>query len=339
MSRLRVGVVGCGLMGARRAAALGGDELVVCTDFRRAAAEALADEHGGKAVAGIDDVLAEEPDVVIVAATPDALPNLACAALDAGAHVLVEKPAGTGVADVDRIDDAARRSGRLVKVGFNHRFFPGIARATMMAASGEFGEVLYIRGRYGHGGRPGYDQEWRADPQRSGGGELVDQGMHLIDLSHALLGPLPLHSVLLRNQYWAAPVDENAVVVLGAASPESPWAVLHVSWTEWKNLFSFEIFCREAKLQVDGLVRSYGSQRLSIYRMGPEPGPPELEEVAFPPEDVSYDDEWNNFRHAILAGNGDGISGGLDDIRYAWTVVEADYAGGGSWVRGPQPAP
>ncbi len=110
-------------------------------------------------------------------------------ALEAGAHVLVEKPAGVSVAQVDALAAAAERAGRLVKVGFNHRFHPGIARAAEEVHSGRWGEVMHVRGRYGHGGRVGYDREWRAEPARSGGGELIDQGMHLIDLTHWIARP------------------------------------------------------------------------------------------------------------------------------------------------------
>ena len=129
--------------------------------------------------------------------------------------MLVEKPAGLSAAQIDTIDDAAQAAGRRVKVGFNHRFHPGIHRAITEARSGVHGDVLHVRGRYGHGGRIGYDQEWRADVQRSGGGEIVDQGMHLLDLTHWLLGPLPLHSALLRTQFWDTEVDDNAALILG----------------------------------------------------------------------------------------------------------------------------
>ncbi len=162
------------------------------------------------------------------------------------------------------------------------------------------GELLHVRGRYGHGGRLGYDREWRAEPARSGGGELIDQGMHLLDLSHWIAGPLPLHSALLRTHFWDTPVEDNAALLLGEArSRTGPWAMLHVSWTEWKNLFSLEIYCRTAKLQVDGLVRSYGPQRLRIYRMRPELGPPDVEEIAYPDEDVSWRAEWAHFAEAL----------------------------------------
>lgn len=329
MTALRVGIVGCGLMGRRRAAALDGDELVACTDPHEDSAQALAEEFGGKAVPGIADLLAERPDAVIVASTPDSLAELTCTALAAGAGVLVEKPAGVDGRDVERIAVASDRFQGVVKVGLNHRYFPGIARAIELARSGEFGELLYIRGRYGHGGRQGYGQEWRADRRRSGGGELVDQGMHLIDISHALLGRLPLHSALLTRQFWGTSVDENAVVTLSSGAPDSPWALLHVSWTEWKNLFSLEIFCRAAKLQVDGLVRSYGRQRLRIYRMGRELGPPQVEETLFPEEDTSFRDEWASFRAALHRGPQTPPSASLEDIRYAWEIVEDAYARAG----------
>ena len=239
----------------------------------------------------------------MVATVHDQLAGLAEQALQTGAHVLVEKPAGVSLAQVERLMECQRATGRLVKVGFNHRFHPGLARAAEEVHSGRHGDLMHVRARYGHGGRIGYEREWRADPARSGGGELIDQGMHLLDLTHWLAGPLPLHSALLRTHFWDPPVEDNAALLLGeAGSKTDPWAMLHVSWTEWKNLFSMEIYCRTAKLQIDGLTRSYGAQRLSIYRMGPELGPPEIEEIAYPAEDRSWEREWASFTAAIDAG-------------------------------------
>jgi len=230
---------------------------------------------------------------------------------------------------VERLIECQRASGRLVKVGFNHRFHPGIARAAEEVHSGRHGELMHLRARYGHGGRLGYEQEWRADPVRSGGGEMIDQGMHLLDLTHWLAGPLPLHSALLRTHFWETPVEDNAALILGEGqSRTGPWAMLHVSWTEWKNLFSLEIYCRTAKIQVDGLVRSYGPQRLRIYRMGPELGPPEMDEVAYPDEDRSWKLEWASFTRAIANADAGLLNGDLHDARYAWQQIEAAYGGG-----------
>jgi predicted dehydrogenase len=327
---LRVAIAGCGLIGTKRAEALGaGDELVACYDLSSASTERFADEHGTRACESIEELLELEPTVMIVAVSHDALAGLTEQALEGGAHVLVEKPAGLGVAQVERLIALERGSGRRVKVGFNHRFHPGLARAAAEVHSGAHGELFHLRGRYGHGGRLGYDREWRAMPSRSGGGELIDQGMHLLDLSHWIAGPLPLHSALLRTHFWDAPVEDNAALILGEAESRSgPWAMLHVTWTEWKNLFSLEIYCRTAKLQVDGLVRSYGPQTLRIHRMGPELGPPETEEIAYPDEDGSWRAEWEHFAEALAAGDGRPLLGDLGSALYAWRQVEGAYAAG-----------
>ena len=226
---------------------------------------------------------------------------------------------------MDRLAGAAEAAGRLVKVGFNHRFHPAIAQAVGEAHSGRFGEVLSAHARYGHGGRAGYEREWRMRPEVSGGGELLDQGMHLLDLCHWLLGPLPVHSSLLRNQFWDAPVEDNAVVILGRPDA-GPWATFHVSWTDWKNTFSLEIACRTAKLQVDGLAGSYGPQTLRVFAMRPELGPPDVAETTFPAQDRSWAAEWEHLSAAILAGDGRPLLGDLTSARYAWSCVEAAHA-------------
>ena len=250
-------------------------------------------------------------------------------ALQAGAHVLLEKPAGISTSQINRLIECQRASGRLVKVGFNHRFHPGIARAAEEIHSGRHGDLMYLRARYGHGGRFGYDREWRADPARSGGGELVDQGMHLLDLTHWLAGPLALHSALLRTHFWDTPAEDNAALILGEPrSRTGPWAMLHVSWTEWKNLFSIEVYCRTAKIQVDGLVSSYGPQRLRVYEMSEKLGPPALREIEYPDEDHSWEGEWASFTAAIDANDERLIHGALSDARYAWEQIEAAYAAG-----------
>jgi predicted dehydrogenase len=333
MSRLAVAIVGCGRIGVKRARALTpGDELLACHDLDLAAARDLARQFGAQPCASMQELLALRPQVVVLATVHDSLAELAELVLNAGAHVLVEKPAAISSAQVDRLIACQRASGRLVKVGFNHRFHPALARAAAEVHSARHGALMYLRARYGHGGRPGYEREWRAEPARSGGGELIDQGMHLLDLSHWLAGPLPLHSALLRTHFWDAPVEDNAALILGErGSRSAPWAMLHVSWTEWKNLFSIEVYCRTAKIQVDGLGGSYGPQRLRIYTMRPELGPPDLQEVVYPDRDDSWRAEWEHFAAAIRAVDGRALLGDLHDARYAWKQVEAAYATAGEY--------
>jgi predicted dehydrogenase len=324
---LTVGVVGCGLMGRKRAAALGEDQLIGAYDIRGDLAQALVDEHGGTSCASLEELLALQPDVVVVCTSHDRLAATSVQALQAGSHVLVEKPAGIGVADVDRIASAAAAADRVARVGFNHRYHPAISQAIEIAHSGRFGDVLFLRGRYGHGGRLGYDREWRADPATAGGGEMTDQGMHLLDLSHWLLGELPLHSALLRTSYWDMPVEDNAAILLGdARDHQGPWATLHVTWTEWKNLFSMEITCRTGKLQVDGLQGSYGRQRLTVHAMKPELGPPESETFEFPTVDASWEAEWGAMREAVATAV---PVPDLDSVRYCWALIERAYTENG----------
>jgi len=328
MSGLRLAIVGCGLVGGKRARAIRPEDTVIaCHDVDARACERLANAHRAVACSTLEQLLALAPQVVAIATVHDRLAELAEQALQAGAHVLVEKPAGLSSAQIDRLSACRDAAGLLVKVGFNHRFHPGLERVAEELRRESGGELMHLRACYGHGGRVGYEREWRAEPARSGGGELVDQGMHLLDLVHWLAGPLPLHSALLRSQFWEAPVEDNVALILG--EPElrrGPWAMLHVSWTEWKNRFAMEIFCRSAKFELEGLAGSYGPQRLRIYRMGPELGPPTLEEHRYADEDPSWRGEWSHFAETIESGTERALLGGLADARYAWTQIEAAYA-------------
>lgn len=336
---LRVAIIGAGLIGGKRADALSdGDHVVAVHDIDAARARALADRTGAVVAPGIAELAGAHPDVVVVSTTHDALAPAAISCLAAGAHVLVEKPAGLSVGDVDRIAMAADRAKRLVKVGFNHRFHPGIKRAISEARSGKWGPVMFMRARYGHGGRLGYEREWRADPLLSGGGELIDQGMHLIDLSNALFGPLALQGASVHTNYWDMDVDDNAVVLLGGDERTSPWSAFHVSCSEWKNLFDLEIYAQTAKWHVSGLAGSYGPQVLTTYRMRPEMGPPDVEVSPAAEGDTSWAAEWTHFRDAIATGDPAApLDGDLDDARYAQQVVQDVYHRSGYRGSGGRP--
>src|SRR5688572_8925875 len=152
---------------------------------------------------------------------------------------------------------------------------------------------MFVRGRYGHGGRIGYDREWRADPIKSGGGELIDQGVHLIDLARWILGDFEHVSGFAHTYFWNMPVDDNAFMLL--RTRENRAAFLHVSCTEWKNLFSLEIYGKSGKLHIEGLGGSYGIERLTHYRMLPEMGPPETTAWEYPMNDRSWELEFAEF--------------------------------------------
>jgi len=323
---MKVGLVGCGAVGTRRAGALAGARLVACADPAPGRAEQLAGTHAGcaagsewRAVVGRKDV-----EIVIVATPHDQLAPVAAAAASAGKHVLVEKPGGRNPAELEPVIAAAARAKTLVRVGFNLRYHRGFRRARRIVDEGGLGELMFLRARYGHGGRLGYEQEWRADPAVSGGGELIDQGVHLIDLARWFLGDLPRVEGYAPTYFWKMPVDDNAFLLLRTADGHA--AFLHASCTEWKNMFSFELYGRTAKLMVEGLGGSYGPERLTVYRMKPEMGPPETETEEYGGDDDSWTVEFAEFLEDIRLGRQP--AAGLPEARAALSIVETVYRSG-----------
>ena len=324
---LRVAIVGCGLIGQKRARALGPARLVACADVILEQAQALA-QTAPDAVATADwrTVLdRSDVDIVIVSTTNNALAEVTLAAVQAGKHVLVEKPAARGARELDAVIEAAGRTGVQVRVGFNHRYHPALRKARELVETGVLGEMMFVRGRYGHGGRLGYEKEWRANPALSGGGELIDQGVHLIDLARLFLGDFSQVSGFAHTYFWPMPVDDNAFMML--ITPRQQTAFLHVSCTEWKNLFSFEIYGRDAKLHVEGLGGSYGVERLAYYKMLPQMGPPETTIWEYPRPDDSWSVEFAEFLEDIRLERTP--AAGLADARAALAIVEKIYAESG----------
>jgi predicted dehydrogenase len=320
---MRVAIIGCGFVGQKRARALAGCRLVACADAVGARAEAVARMvPGAQPLSHWRDVVErQDVDIVIVSTTHDALAEVTLAAISAGKHVLVEKPAARRAAELNPLIEAAQRAHVLVRVGFNHRYHPATRTARELVASGALGELMYVRGRYGHGGRIGYDKEWRANPALSGGGELIDQGVHLIDLARWFLGDFVDIYGFVHTYYWQMPVEDNGFMLLKTA--ERRVALLHASWTEWKNLFSFEIFGRLGKLDIAGLGGSYGTERLAYYRMLPEMGPPETTIWEYPMVDASWEVEFAELVADIGLGRQPAV--GLHDARAALQIVERIY--------------
>jgi predicted dehydrogenase len=320
---LDVAIIGCGLIGQKRAAHLGAHRLAVAVDADPAKVQAVAALRPG-AVALTDwraAVARTDVDAVLVATPHHLLAPVAIAAAEAGKHVLVEKPGARNAAELAPLIEAARRTKVVVKVGFNHRFHPAFRKAREYVDGGAIGELMFARARYGHGGRVGYDKEWRADPGISGGGELLDQGMHLIDLSRWFLGDFVRVEGFTHTYFWDMPVDDNGFMALRTSRQQMAW--LHVSWTEWKNTFSFELYGKTGKLHVEGLGGSYGTERLSYYRMSPEMGPPETIIHEYPGADQSWALDFADFVRSVETGTEP--CGGLDDAFKALQVVDAIY--------------
>ncbi|MEO0563806.1 MAG: Gfo/Idh/MocA family oxidoreductase, partial [Chloroflexota bacterium] len=285
-------------------------------------AESLAAKYNAEAVASWEALVARDDiDIVIVATTHAALAPITLGAVKNGKHVLVEKPAARNMDELEPVLEAVERTGKLVRVGFNHRYHPTFIKAREIVAGPDFGELMFIRGRYGHGGRIGYEKEWRADPELSGGGELLDQGMHLIDLSRSFLGDFDTVQGLATTMFWDIQVDDNAFMTLTTA--EKQVAHLHVTWTEWKNMFSFEVYGRSAKLHIEGLGGSYGPERLYHYQMLPKMGPPDTIIYEYPPGDTSWAVEFAEFLEDIDLNRTPAAS--IHDAYAALKIVRALY--------------
>jgi predicted dehydrogenase len=321
---MRWGIIGCGLIGQKRATALRalGHTVASVADAVAERAEAMAADYGANAIADWKTLAAQaDLDAVVVATSHDWLSPIAVACLEKGKHVLVEKPAGRTLADVRAIADAARREGHIAKVGYNHRFHPALRKARAIVEAGDLGPLMFIRGRYGHGGRVGYEQEWRFRPEISGGGELIDQGSHLIDLAHWFLGDVVEVKSMLRNYFWKATVEDNCFLALAFSGGQIAW--LHATWTEWKNTFSFEIYGRNGKLEISGLGGSYGVETLSHYRMLPQMGPPEIARWEWPFPDISWNMEVAEFVAAIAEGRRP--VGDIEDALVTMSIIDRIY--------------
>src|SRR6266568_442190 len=317
---LGIGIVGCGLIGQKRAKALGtGGQLVACADIDIRRAENLAKDTGAKVFSDWRELIGlPEVDVVVISTLHDSLATITLAAIEAGKHVLVEKPAARSAAELEPVMAAAERHGVKVHVGFNHRYHHSLRKAKEIYDSGALGELMFIRARYGHGGRIGYNKEWRANPKLSGGGELIDQGPHLIDLSRWFLGDFSEVQGFAHTYYWDMPVDDNSFLMLKTEKKQV--AFLHASCTEWKNLFSMEIYGHDGKLDLSGLGGSYGVEKLTYYKMLPEMGPPETTSWEYPRGDDSWGVEMTEFYEDIRFNRTP--ASGLSDAYAALNIIE-----------------
>lgn len=318
-----VGIIGCGLIGRKRAQSLGpGGELLACADINYESAKSLASLYDAKQFRNWRDMISlPEIEIVVVSTLHDSLAEISLAALRAGKNVLVEKPAGRSSLELDQIIFMQLQVGMKVRVGFNHRYHKAIRKAKEIVDANLLGELMFIRARYGHGGRLGYDKEWRANPKLSGGGELIDQGPHLIDLARWFLGDFSEVNGFAHTYYWDMPVDDNGFMLLKTLNNRV--AFLHASCTEWKNLFSFEIYGQNGKLDISGLGGSYGVEKLTFYKMLPEMGPPETTSWEFPMGDDSWAVEMADFYQDIL--NDRPPSAGINDAYQALKIIEKIY--------------
>jgi len=299
---MNAGVVGCGLIGRKRAEGMkGNSKLVGCFDTSIETSRTFEKLFLCKRYSNVEELIQDsEIEYIVVATQHSDLIPIALRALHAGKHVFLEKPGAVISEDLQELASLALKKGLKIHIGYNHRFHPSLMKLFELIKLGGIGELMFLRGHYGHGGRLGYEKEWRAKKRFSGGGELIDQGSHLIDISLEILGDLNVEYAATPTLFWNMNVEDNAFLVLTNTS--NNLAFLHASCTEWKNKFSLEVFGTLGKIEISGIGRSYGQEKLTYYRMLPEMGVPLKQEWIFPEEDVSWKLEIGQFVEDMKTG-------------------------------------
>lgn len=263
---MNIGIIGYGTMGKIRKQAI--DENSNGTVIA-ISEPSIGAEFDGMPNLSHDEII-NHPDIdVIIVCTPNFLnKQLTIRALDAGKHVFCEKPPAFTSADVAEIQRAETASGKKLMYGFNHRHHDSVMHMKDLIDSGEYGKVLWLRGRYGKSVTDDYFNQWRAKKELAGGGILMDQGIHMLDLFLYLSGDFDVVKAEVSNLYWHMDVEDNAFVIL-KDSKSGRVASLHSTMSQWRHLFSLEIFLEKGYMVLNGLITSsmsYGEETLSIAR-------------------------------------------------------------------------
>lgn len=301
----RVVLVGCGAVGNKRADVIVEHprlELAVVVDPNEETAKRLGTRVGAPFATSWTKALDEfECDIVIVA-TPNAfLSEITIGALKRHKHVLVEGPMGRNTSEAIAMAGAATSTGQVLKVGFNHRYYPGLVRANEMFEDGMIGDLTNIRAYYGHGGRDGYRQEWRGNRELAGGGGLVDHGVHLIDLVNWFAGePTEVFGYAQTAVLEIRPLEDSAFALLKFRS--GALASVQASWTHWKSSFAFEVSGTTGALTVEGLGGPFGAQTLTFAKRRSDGRPPYEVRTVFDEEDVSWRGELDDMINGIERG-------------------------------------
>lgn len=272
----------------------------------------------------------EQFDAVFVCTPNNVTADLCVEAVRRCGRVFCEKPPGRNWDDFCRIAAAAAAVANSTLVfGFNHRLHPSMRAAKALLEEGGLGEVLSVKGTYGKSGGVRYRESWRNKPEISGGGILLDQGIHMLDLFQLFVGPLKLVDAVLRDSFWECGVEDNAFVLM--QSDKGVPAFLHSSATLWKHAFLLEIGCRNGYLVASGLLSktgSYGREQLVIGKRQFEDEAMALgnprEEIIYFDRDESWDLEVQEFIAAVQEGRPP-THGTVEDARGVMEIVRDVY--------------
>ena len=300
----KVGIAGYGVVGQRRRqfidlhSAL--ETVAVCD--RTLPGQGVF-EDGVRHYADYHSLLEEDLDVLFVCLTNDIAPEVTMAGLNNGLHVFCEKPPGRTVEDIQAIIAVEKKYPDLVlKYGFNHRYHDSVRDALKLVDGGDFGRVLNMRGVYGKSKFVSFDKDsdWRIDREIAGGGILLDQGIHMVDLMRLFAGEFTDITSYVTNDYWNHTVEDNAYALMRTA--DGTVAMLHSTATQWRHRFNLEITCAEGALILSGILsgsKSYGAETLTVmWRDEDDSGDPKEQTTRYD-HDPSWADEISEFADAI----------------------------------------
>jgi len=305
MSELKVGIAGFGVVGKRRKNCIArhpGLRVVAVCDQTFEDEGVLAD--GVRYYRDYRRLLTDSLDVLFVCLTNDVASQVTIAGLEAGLHVFCEKPPGRNVDDIVKVIACERvHPGLKLMYGFNHRYHESVQEALRILRSGELGAVINMRGMYGKAKLITFNQpDWRTKRGIAGGGVLLDQGIHMVDLMRLFGGEFTdIHS-FISNSHWGYDVEDNAYAIMRTAG--GVVGMLNSSATQWRHRFHLDINLERGSLILGGILsgtKSYGAETLTVVRADPDndQGDP-WEQVTRYNRDPSWDGEISAFALSIL---------------------------------------
>lgn len=304
-SQLKIGIAGYGVVGQRRRHFIDLHPMLktiaVC-DQKLGGEGAFAD--GVRYYPHYQRLLEEDLDALFVCLTNDLNPEAAIAGLERGLHVFCEKPPGRTVSDIIRVMACeSRREGLKLKYGFNHRYHESVRDALKTAQSGELGSLINLRGVYGKSKLITFGQtSWRTERALAGGGVLLDQGIHMVDLLRLFAGEFEQVHSFISNDFWRHDVEDNAYAIL--RTKDGKVAMLHSSATQWRHRFDLQIAFQRGAMTLSGILsgsKSYGDETLTVARAGGDESCEPKEQITHYVNDPSWADEISEFTDAIIS--------------------------------------
>lgn len=286
--KLKVGIVGFGYMGEIRKQAIERNsrlQLIGICDTNPAIKEKVKD---CRIYSSFDKLLKQDIDAIFVCTPNSFSPELCIQSLKQGKHVFCEKPPGRNKQDIEDIVKAEKGKLKLM-FGFNHRFHPGIIRAKAIIDNNRFGKIIAMSGVYGKSGGVNFPKSWRNVKEISGGGILLDQGIHMLDLFLYFCGDFEYIKCFTNSSFWKMDLEDNACVIL--KNKKGQTAMLHSSATLWKHTFRLDIIMEDGYLVVDGLLSKSGSYGREKIILGKRQFEDETTAVGNPAEEINYFDK------------------------------------------------